>query len=218
MKPTQKVLTVILAVQILLASCKVIYITDISKSPDFNINTENTKTAIVAGLEGVQLNEFVNRFKNKYPKNSDFVVDYTKIFSAKLSNEKIFARVNADTSGQWNAIKSFAVVQGDFKTVDSLFNHCNSDYLIILTDFEISNRFDWSSLPANNGQFNHASESCIIKTRLVIFDVKSRKQVLEFISKGECGVAFGFEFTLKCTINHSIDHAVSYLKTGNIEF
>jgi hypothetical protein len=142
MKPKVKLLTEILTALLLLPACTSIFINEISKSPDFNIHTENSKTALVAGLEGVQLNEFVKTFNKKYQKQNDYVVDYTKLFTNKLREERIFARVIADTSGKWNTIKSFAVVQGDFKAVDSLFNYCSADYLITISDFEISNRYE----------------------------------------------------------------------------
>jgi hypothetical protein len=63
------------------------------------------------------------------------------------------------------------------------------------------------------------TEFCVIKTRYVIYDTKSRQQVLEFISKGECSVFFfAFESALMGAINNSIYHAVAYLNTGKKEF
>lgn len=221
MKPTLKPFTGILAVLLLLPACTSIFINEISKSPNFNLNTEHSKTALVAGLEGVQLNEFVKTFNKKYQKQNDFVVDYTKLFTAKLRSEKIFTQVKADTSGQWNIIKSFATVQDDFKAIDSLFNHSTEDYLICLSDLEISNRFQTVTVGGgpNMPPSTSSVEYCVIKARFQIFELKTRQKLMEFFATGESQVfLFAFESAFISAMNSSMYHALAYLKTGKKEF
>lgn len=218
MRTSKWIVKGIIGVQILLSSCTSIYINEISKSPSFNANS---RTAIVVGIDGLILNEFIKTFDNKYRQKRDFINNYINSFSSKLQNEKIFVNVNADDSNQWNLIKSFAGAKDDFKTIDSLYNNCNADYIINISNFEISNRFQTSSTVGspNIPGGTTSVEFCVIKARFQISDKITRKSILEFEAKGESSVfLFAFEKAFINAMENSIDHAIAYLKTGKKEF
>jgi hypothetical protein len=237
MKPTLKLLAGILTVLLLLTACTSIFINEISKSPEFNINSENSKTALVVYIDRVFLYEFIRTFNKKYKNNRDFVNDYTKTFANKLEIEKIFAQIKVDTSSQWNLMKTLAVIPGDFTNVGSLFHNCSADYLICLSDFTISNCFKMHEelvirdpntpptpvyVPPSNPYEAPPiikEEFCVTTARIQIFNVKSRQIELEYLAIGEKKVVlFGFGSALTKSIIRSNDHAVAYLKTGKKEF
>jgi hypothetical protein len=64
-----------------------------------------------------------------------------------------------------------------------------------------------------------STEFCIINAQFQIIDKKTRKCILEFKSTGESRVfLFAFDAAFKNAMNNSIDHAVAYMKTGQIKF
>ncbi len=63
------------------------------------------------------------------------------------------------------------------------------------------------------------SESCIINSHFQIYDIKSRKKILDFVSKGSGSVLFlAFEKALIDAMNSSVKNSAVYLKTGKLKF
>jgi hypothetical protein len=223
MKSIQKLCNGILAVLIIFPACTKIYINEISQSPGFNVKNENSKTAFMVSIDRVYVQGVSKAFDKKYNKNRDFVNDYAKIFTNRFEVEKIFSQVKTDTSSQWNLMKSLAVIPGDFTSVDSLFNHCNADYLICLSDFEVYNYFT-KPVTQNFGNMNgptftSSQEFCVVQARIQIYNTKSRKIELEYLTKGEKKVILlQYQSALISAMNKSIDHAVAYMKTGKKDF
>jgi hypothetical protein len=63
------------------------------------------------------------------------------------------------------------------------------------------------------------SESCVVNTHFQIYDIKTRKKVLDFVSKGSAAVGlFAFDKALVNAIDNSIKNSAIYLKTGNTKF
>ena len=220
MKKINWIITGVSLALLFLTSCSNTYIYEISKSHEFNLNPDNSKTAIIFGSEDIVIEEFVKTFNNNYKENRDFVNDYISLLSDKLQNEKVFAQAKPDLSNQWSTIRSYSSEKQDLVMIDSLHN-LNADYIINVSNFNISNRvvtrtnFGGSNMPASTS----STEYCIVKARFEISDRKTRKNILEFYSKGESTVfLFAFKAAFNNAMKNSIDHAVSYLKTGKKEF
>jgi hypothetical protein len=63
------------------------------------------------------------------------------------------------------------------------------------------------------------SESCVINSHFQIYDIKTRKKVLDFVSKGSSSVVFfAFEQAFITAMKNSIKNSMIYMKTGNIKF
>ncbi len=63
------------------------------------------------------------------------------------------------------------------------------------------------------------SESCVVKSHFQMYDIKTRKKVLDFVSLGSAGVVFlAFDKALVDAMNSSIKNTATYLKTGKIKF
>ena len=219
MKSIKLIFIVIMGLHIL-SSCSRIYINEISKS--YGFDKENKKSVLIVGINGLSLNEFVKTYHKKYKEDQEFIMEYSDLFTNKLLNENLFASVRYDKSPRWNLIKSFVVSPQQSKIIDSLFNSCNSDYLISLSDFDISNRVSNSSYMSGGGSgmmMSSSNEYCVIKARVQIFDTKNRQKLSEFITTGEGSVFFfAFEAALTEAINNSVYHGVQYLKTGKTKF
>ena len=135
----------------------------------------------------------------------------------------LFATVVADHNEDWRLTRSGSFAASDLKAIDSAFSSCKTDFLITVSDFEVANRIESSytgpSGPNNMGGTSSSVEYCVIDARFTVFDVKSRKKMLEFTSRGEKSVVlFGFENAFNGAVDSSIEHAVEYLKTGKKEF
>lgn len=211
----------ILGCLLLLPGCAKIYINVISKSQELNLNSDNLKTATIVGIDGLSLNEFIKTFNNKYKQNRDFIDEYINSFTNKLQMGKLFTQVKFDNSHKWSLIKSFAGAKEDFKIIDSLFNSCTSDYIINVSNFEISNRTQTftSGGGPNMPMRTSTTEFCVVNAQFQIIDKRTRKGILEFKSTGEGSVfLFAFEAALEKAMNNSIEHAITYLKTGQIKF
>jgi len=221
MKTKNWFIIAILGCAMLLSGCSKTYISVISKSPECNLSSGDLKTATVVGVDGLSLNEFTKTFNKKYRQNRDFIDEYINLVTNKLQMGKLFAQVKFDNSRQWGLMKSFAGMKEDFKIVDSLFTNCSSDYIINVSNFEISNRIQsFTSYGGPNMSMSSSStEFCVINAQFQVIDQKTRKSILEFKSTGEGSVIlFAFEAAFKNAVANSIDHAVAYLKTGKITF
>jgi hypothetical protein len=225
MKTNGRVILIFAGLLVILSACTKIFINEISKSPNLKF-LESSKTVLVVGTDGVALNEFIKTFNNRYKQKRDFINEYINSFGGKLSEGRVFTNVKSDTSTCWSLIKSFAGAKEDFNVIDSLFQRCSSDYILNISNFEVKNytRTTTSSRPAYGGSggtvmTSSSTEFCVVLAQFQFIDKKTRKNLMEFRSTGESSVfLFAYDLALENAIKSSIDHAIAYLKTGQIEF
>lgn len=215
-----KILVFLLSV-LFLSSCATVYVQEYSKAPGFNINGQRDKSSTVTGFEPVIIKEFVKTFAKRYPQAQHFSTEYAVKVKDRLARDKIFAAVVYDSSVEWKSTRQGSFAKSDLNAIDSLFNSCQSDYIITISDFEVSNRIvtSYSGGGPNNMGSQTSTEYCLIDARYTLYDVKTRKKLLEFTSRGEKSVfLFGFENALIKAIDNSIEHAMLYIKTSKKEF
>lgn len=209
----------------LLISCEVVRISENSNYKDSKFVFGFNKTAVLFGDDNVLINEFSKTFNKKYKQKKDFVKQYDSLCAITLKQENIFGDIKYDKSFEFISNDPLIVTQEQQKKVDSLFTNTNADYLIRIYDHEITNSIQGNPgipMAMSGGMGMTAgtqSESCIVKSHFQIYDVKSRKKVLDFISKGNGSVMFfAFEKALVDAINSSIKNSAIYLKTGKLKF
>ena len=146
----------------------------------------------------------------------------------KLKEQNIFGEIKIDTSLDFLTNDSMTLTQEQQKKVDSLFANTPADYLIKINDQEVTNSIQGNAaMPMYNGGMNGGmtmgvggqSESCVIKSHFQIYDIRTRKKVLDYISIGRAGVVFlAFDSALVDAMNSSVNNTTTYLKTGKIKF
>ena len=209
----------------LLVSCEVVRISENSNYKDSKFVFGPNKTAVLFGDDTVLISEFSKTFNKKYKQKKDFVKQYDSLCAVTLKQENIFGDIKYDKSFEFISNDQVIVTQDQQKKVDSLFTNTNADYLIRIYDHEITNSIQGNPgipMAMSGGMGMTAgtqSESCIIKSHFQIYDVKSRKKVLDFISKGNGSVMFfAFDKALTDAITSSIKNSAIYLKTGKLKF
>jgi hypothetical protein len=225
MKINNLLIVAVISVQ-LLSSCTATRITEVKpyNSSEFHFGTN--KTAILVSSDEVMVNEFTKTFSKKYKQKEDFIQQFDSLFAIKLKNENIFGEIKYDKSLELVSNDTFTVNQEQQKKVDSLFSNTTVDYLIRITDYEITNSIQGNPgmmMPMAGGGMGMTgggqSESCVVYSHFQIYDIKTRKKVLDFVSKGSASVGlFAFEQALVNAIGNSIKNSAIYLKTGNIKF
>ena len=209
----------------LLVSCEVVRISENSNYKDSKFVFGPNKTAVLFGDDTVLISEFSKTFNKKYKQKKDFVKQYDSLCAVTLKQENIFGDIKYDKSFEFISNDQVIVTQDQQKKVDSLFTNTSADYLIRIYDHEITNSIQGNPgipMAMSGGMGMTAgtqSESCIIKSHFQIYDVKSRKKVLDFISKGNGSVMFfAFDKALTDAITSSIKNSAIYLKTGKLKF
>lgn len=225
MKINNLLIAAVISVQ-LLSSCTATRITEVKpyNSSEFIFGTN--KTALLVSSDEVMVNEFTKTFSKKYKQKEDFIQQFDSLFVIRLKNENIFGEIKYDKSLELVSNDTFAVNQKQQKKVDSLFANTTADYLIRITRHEITNSIQGNPgmmMPMAGGGMGMTgggqSESCIINSHFQIYDIKTRKKVLDYVSKGSAAVGlFAFEKALINAIDNSIKNSAIYLKTGNIKF
>ena len=185
MKKGNWIITGILTILILFSGCTKIYISVISKSHD--INADKTKSAIIVGTDGIALHEFTQTFNKRYQHKREFINDYVSFFKDKLLTASIFNQLNADTCSQWSLVKSFAGSREDFKIIDSLFTNCHADYIINISNFEVSNRMQayTSGGGTNSTMSTYTTEYCVVNAQIQIIDAVKQLESDGEIDLGE---------------------------------
>src|SRR5688572_20278312 len=158
--------SIMLVLQVLLlSSCATVYVTEYSKAPGFNIKDQRLKSIAVTGFEPVIVNEFKKTFSKRFAQNQDFCTEFANKLKDQLKSAMIFATVVYDSSAEWKLTRPGSFAQSESKAFDSLFNFCKTDYLITVTDFEVSNRIATNYSPgfgANNVGSTTSTEYCVI--------------------------------------------------------
>lgn len=225
MKINYLLIAVVISVQ-LLSSCTATRISEVKpyNSSEFLFGTN--KTALLVSNDEVMVNEFTKTFSKKYKQKEDFIQQFDSLFAIKLKNENIFGDIKYDKSLELVSNDTFAVNKEQQKKIDSLFANTTADYLIRITNYEITNSIQGNPgmmMPMVGGGMGMSgggqSESCVVNSHFQIYDIKTRKKVLDFVSKGIASVGlFAFEQALANAISNSIKNSAIYLKTGNIKF
>lgn len=163
-----------------------------------------TKKVVVSGSDNVRLNNFKKTFNKNYPNKEIFAKSYAEEFSVMAKNNAIFSKVELDRLDIWNSGKE----------------NSSADYIIHFSDFEITNRIESRhSAPTAGNNFGSMQttsvEYCVIHVKVVIYDVKNKKEVLDFISTGESSIFFfDFKKSLAKAKSRSITHIINYFKSG----
>lgn len=209
----------------LLCSCEAVRISENSNYQDSKFVFGTDKTAVLVGNDDVLINEFSKTFNKKYKKKHDFVNQYDSLCSVKLKEEKIFGNIKFDKSFEFVSNDPMTFTQEQQKKIDSLFTNATADYLIRIYNHEVTNSIQGgvgAPIPmagGGMGMTSTQSESCIINSHFQIYDMKTRKKVLDFVSKGSGSVIFfAFEQAFTDAMNSSIKNSAIYLKTGKLKF
>ncbi|MBP6759216.1 MAG: hypothetical protein KA133_08200 [Flavobacterium sp.] len=209
----------------LLCSCEAIRISEISSYKSSEFVFGSNKTALLVGDDDVLINEFTKTFSKKYKQKHDFVQQYDSLCAITLKRENIFGEIKHDKSFELVANDPLTFNQEQQKKVDSLFTNTTADYLIRISGHEITNSIQGSHtmvMPMAGGGMamgGGQSESCIVNSHFQIYDIKTRKKVLDFVSKGSGSVFFfAFEQALMDALNSSVKNSAVYLKTGKLKF
>jgi hypothetical protein len=213
-----KLVVVVLLALLLCSSCARTFIHEISRDNDLKLQQSNV---LVTGNNNLALNEFVKTFNKNFKDKRAFVNEYTSLVSARLKTNVMFTNVAVDTSSRWDWRRSYSYSSESSKAIDSLITNCNSDYLLRIQDFEISNRIQTSTMMGGPGMpmTSSSTEFCIVQSRFELIDTKTKRVVMEFESVGEAGVIFfAFEAALRQATSKSIDHAIEYMRSGKVKF
>jgi len=221
-----KLLTVLILAVLSLSSCTPIRISEIKpyNSSDFLFGTN--KTALLISSDEVAVNEFTKTFNKKYKQKEDFIQQFDSLFAIKLKNEDIFADIIVHRSLEFVSNDTFIVNKEQQKKVDSLFANSTADYLIRIMRHEITNSIQGNPgvmTPMAGGGMQMTgggqSESCLVNSSFQVYDIKTRKKVLDFVAQGSGSVLFfAFEQALNEAVRSSIKNSATYLKTGKIKF
>ena len=168
------------------------------------ITNPKAQTIVITATDSLRLNNFTETYKKKYKNNNDFAVSYSTEFSSEVKNNAVFSEIKLTTINQW----------------DSLKENSTADYIIHLSDFEITNRIenrDYSS----SSSYDHtvSIEYCVVNVKVIVYDVKNEKEILEFVSTGESSISFfNYAKSLEKSKSRSIIHIVNYLKSGKTNY
>lgn len=209
----------------LVCSCEAIRINEISNYKNSEFVFGPNKTALLVGDDDILISEFTKTFHKKYKQKHDFVKQYDSLCAITLKRENIFGEIKYDKSFELVSNDPLTFTKEQQKKVDSLFTNTTADYLIRITGHEITNSIQGSpgmGMPMAGGGMAMSggqSESCIINSHFQIYDIKTRKKVLDFVSKGSGGVLFfAFEQAFMDAMNSSVKNSAVYLKTGKLKF
>lgn len=225
MKVSKWLIAGIFGVQLLLCSCVTVRISENSNYKDSEFVFGPNKTAVLVGNDNIMISEFTKTFNKKYKQKHDFVKQYDSLCAITLKQENIFGEIKHDKSFEFVSNDPMTFTQEQQKKIDSLFTNTTADYLIRISDHEITNSIQGSpsvpmAMPGGGMAMSGGqSESCIINSHFQIYDIKTRKKVLDFVSKGSGGVLFfAFEQALINAMNSSVKNSAVYLKTGKLKF
>jgi len=210
----------------LLCSCEAVRISENSNYKDSEFVFGPNKTAVLVGNDNILLSEFTKTFNKKYKQKHDFVKQYDSLCAVILKQENIFGEIKHAKSFEFVSNDPLTFTQEQQKKVDSLFTNTTADYLIRISNHEITNSIQGSPgmpMAMSGGGTGMSggtqSESCIINSHFQIYDIKSRKKILDFVSKGSGSVLFlAFEKALIDAMNSSVKNSAVYLKTGKLKF
>lgn len=199
--------TVYFLLVVFLTSCIVTkdYVVKIDKNE--NISNPESKKVVVTATDKLKLKKFVKAFNRKYKSNSDFVKSYLGNFTIEAEKNDVFDEIKFVDVNQLNLLKE----------------NSKADYIINFSSFEIINKFETrKSHVSRNGETPYSydpTEFCVIKVNVKVFDVKTKKRILEFVSIGESSLfLFGYVKILEKAKSRSITHIINYLKSRKVNY
>ena len=189
---------------VLFASCIVSkhYVGQIIKKDD--IDNPSKKSVVVTVSDNVVVRDFKKTFEKNFKNNDGFVSSYLGKFTYELQKSNLF--LDVDKKG----VNNF----------ESLKETSSADYIVDIPFFEIDNRVEVThSGSLNGGMQTNSTEYCVIHVKVVVYDVKKKKRIVEFLSTGESSVfLFDFKNTFNQAKKRSMIHIVNYLKTGKTQY
>jgi hypothetical protein len=178
--------------------------------PDLNIN--EASTVIITGDDDIKIRDFIKPFNKEYPQSNDFVNNYIDELSALLVSKKVFSKVYSDKSARPDKANRMSFLE---QKEDSLFNMTHADYIIRITNIEVSSsivREMQNNLPSH-------TTICKLSLHLQIFETKMHQKIMEIVDEGNTMVGtFQKRSAIKRAATISIYHAADYLKTGKTKF
>jgi hypothetical protein len=191
-------------------SCKISkdYVQYISKKEE--IVSPEIKKVIVIGTDNIAVNEFKKTFKKNDQDSNGFRINYLEAFLEKINAKKLYENVSINASSL------------SYDSLDKEY----ADYVIHFSNFEITNRVEWntsggSSINGMGGLQNNSTsvEYCIVKVKVEVYDAKTNKEVLDFVSIGEASVfLFNFTKTFQKAKERSIIHILNFLESGKTTY
>lgn len=202
----------------ILTSCTKTYVYLVSNP--YDLKSLIHKSVTVVATDELLLKGFIKTFNEKYLNKRIFATNYVTLIKEQLSLGNTFSRIDADTSDTWHLINSFAGSKEEFVIIDSLFSKNNSDYVINVYNFELSDRLlNNAGADADGNTMTTRKEIAAVKARFQVIDRMSRRPILEFESSGEKAVSFfNYAATLEKAMRTSLEHAVRYLQSGETKF
>lgn len=231
MKFNKSLVFTLLFVLLFLWSCTVVRINENLNYATSGFNFGTDKTAILITSDNIVVNEFSKTFNKRFKENSDFVHYHDSLLSVNFKKLFVFGEINTDQSVKFASDNLLILNKVQQNKVDSLFTSTRANYIIRVSDIEVTNSIQGTGpvfmgipgggMGAGGGMFvgGGQSESCIVNTKYQVYDVKSRKKVLDFVSQGSSGVLFlAFDKALRGAIDSSINNAATYLSSGKLKF
>lgn len=178
------------------------YVGQIIKKEDLDNPTK--KSVVVTVSDNVVVRDFKKTFEKNYKDNDGFVSSYLGEVTYELHKSNLF--LNVDKRG----VNNFEVLKEE----------TSADYIIDFPFFEINNRVEVTHTASSNpnnfgGTQTNSTEYCVINVKVVVYDVKKKKRIIEFLSTGESSVfLFDFKNTFNQAKKRSMHHIINYLKTG----
>ncbi|TMM32051.1 hypothetical protein FDT66_00875 [Polaribacter aestuariivivens] len=191
-----------------MTSCKVSknYVQFISKKED--IVAPKTKKVLAFSTENVQVSNFTKTFDKNFTTTNDFTSSYLNDFKQQAIASNLFSEVFIDTKNT-----SYTSLKKE-----------NADYIIYFSNVHISNRVEWTSAGGMNMngmgmQAPTSVEYCVVTVKVEVFDAKTDKEILDFVSIGEESVfLFDFTKTLLKAKERSINHIINFLQSGKTTY
>ena len=76
-----------------------------------------------------------------------------------------------------------------------------------------------TDIGVSNVDEDSAEEYCVIKAKVIVYDVKSKTQILEFMTIGESNVfLLDFSGAFREAKSKSVQHAINFLKSGRRKY
>lgn len=179
-----------------------------------------SKTILVTGVADVRVHNFSKTFKKNYQDNQDFVTAFINEFELEANKQNLFLSISRNNFNKEGLLSN----QNSDDNLNLILLEAKEDYIINFTNFEVTNRIETRNVHSMGptgfaGGQTTSVEYCIINTKVVVYDVKSKKQILEFVSIGESSVfLFDFTETFKKSKNRAVNHVINYLKTGKTTY
>ncbi len=196
----------------IITSCSSTYIhqpTLLKGYPRLKIN--ETSTAIIIGDDDIKILDFIKTFNKKYAQSNDFVNEYIDALSETLISKKVFSKIYSDKSTRPDKTSQSSFL---LQKEDSLFNKTHADYIIRITQIELSSTTVYEMLNTPT-----RGKICRFNIHFQIFETKSQRKVMEFVSKEYSGSSpFAQIKGIKRAVTNSIYHATEYLKNGRTKF